>query len=67
MMDKIPYYVRYEETSTISNTDWLYYDNDTNTAQSITWADFKTQLEDDDIIIPDTNKPDVDSNMDTQN
>lgn len=50
MMDKIPYYVRYEETSTISNTDWLYYDNDTNTAQSITWADFKTQLEDELVV-----------------
>ena len=27
-----------------------YYDNDTNTAQSITWADFKTQLEDELVI-----------------
>ena len=47
MADKIPYYIRYNETSSISNTDFLYYDNNTDTAQSITYADLLTQLESD--------------------
>lgn len=43
-MDKIPYYIRYNETTSISNTDFLYYDNNTDTAQSITYEDLKTQI-----------------------
>ena len=30
MMDKIPYYVRYNSTTSISNGDYLFYDNGTN-------------------------------------
>lgn len=50
-MDKIPYYIRHTETTSISNTDFLYYDNNTDTAQSITYADLLTQLETD-ITLP---------------
>ena len=50
-MDKIPYYIRHTETTSISNTDFLYYDNNTDTAQSITYADLLTQLEKD-ITLP---------------
>ena len=50
MADKIPYYIRYNETSSISNRDFLYYDNNTDTAQSITYADLLTQLENDLVV-----------------
>ena len=44
-MDRIPYYIRHNENPTITDTDFLYYDNNTDTAQSITYAELKDKLE----------------------
>jgi len=44
-MSKTPYFIQYNENTTITDSDFFYFDNNTDTAQTISYSDLKTQLE----------------------
>jgi hypothetical protein len=44
-MSKIPYFIEYIENVSITDTDFFYFDNNTDIAQTISYSDLKTQLE----------------------
>lgn len=56
MANKIPYYIRRIEKATVENTDVFILDNNSVTAQSITYEDFLIQLQEQ-IQLPTDFKP----------